>query len=529
MKFLRVFLTAAFVLATSPQLKAQGQQRPSDVPKINVTSNLVFLDVTVLDKKGRPVVSGLSEEDFTITEDNAPQRIFSFEAPESHVSDPNAGDSNASGTAPVTILVMDLLNSSFEDFAYIRYEVRQFLKAQPEKLATSTELIVVGNTSLEMLQGFTRSRTDLLYALRHLPAELPWKKMNNGFGWDRFRQSLDALQQIALQNKGVPGRKNIIWVGHGGPGLYLDSPTFSGKLGEDLKQYVHSTTNMLVDARLSLFVIYPGLPITGGVTSISAMQSEIELGDDDPFAGDINFGVFANETGGKLFYNHNNVDAQIKRSENIGANFYTLTYQPQEVEANGKFRRIRVKLRDANLHVVTKAGYFAPDKNSPIDPRQDKMNKLAEAIRAAVPFNALEVSLSDIVRHPDSQTVEFTVQLKSKNVAFQPADNDGKRDAKLILAAASLNEDARIVTSKVETVTLLAHDAARLPEVASRFQLTIRIPRKTKRVRVVMEDQDGGRIGAADLDRKTIAAAPATETPLPELRRRPPDSQHATP
>jgi VWFA-related protein len=529
MKLLRVFLSAAFVLVIVAELIAQGQQTLSDVPKINVTSALVFLDVTVLDKKGRPVVSGLTEDDFTITEDKKPQRIFSFEAPEAHFSGPNAEDTNASGTAPVTILVMDLLNSSFEDFAYIRYEVRQFLKAQPEKLATSTELIVVGNTSLEMLQGFTRSRTELLYALNHLSSALPWKKMNNDFGGERFSQSIDALQQIALQNKGVPGRKNIIWVGHGGPGLYLDQAAFSGKFINDLTQYVHSTTNMLVDARLSLFVIYPGLPITGGTVSISAMQSEIDLGDDDPFAGNINFGVFVNETGGKLFYNHNNVDAQIKRSERIGANFYTLTYQPQDVEANGKFRRIRVTLRDPNLHVVTKAGYFAPDKNSPIDPRQDKMYKLAEAVGSTVPFNALDVSLTGVVRHPDSQTVEFTVQLKSKNVMFLPPDDDGKSDAKLILAAASLNQDARIMTSKVEPVTLVAHDAARLPEVASRFQLTIRIPRKTKRVRVVMEDEDGGRIGAADLDRKTIEAAPATETPIPQLRRRPPDPRPATP
>jgi hypothetical protein len=81
MKFLRVFLSAAFVLATFPELRAQGQQTPADVPKIKITPSLVFLDVTVLDKKGRPVVSGLSEDDFTITEDNTPQRVFSFEAP----------------------------------------------------------------------------------------------------------------------------------------------------------------------------------------------------------------------------------------------------------------------------------------------------------------------------------------------------------------------------------------------------------------------------------------------------------------
>ena len=42
---------------------AQGQQGSSSVPTFHVTSSLVFLDVTVLDKKGRPVVKGLSKDD----------------------------------------------------------------------------------------------------------------------------------------------------------------------------------------------------------------------------------------------------------------------------------------------------------------------------------------------------------------------------------------------------------------------------------------------------------------------------------
>ena len=50
---------------------------------IRVTSRLVFLDVTVLDKKGHPVVKGLEAKDgdFSITDNKRPQRIFSFEAP----------------------------------------------------------------------------------------------------------------------------------------------------------------------------------------------------------------------------------------------------------------------------------------------------------------------------------------------------------------------------------------------------------------------------------------------------------------
>jgi hypothetical protein len=37
-----------------------------------------------------------------------------------------------------------------------------------------------------------------------------------------------------------------------------------------------------------------------------------------------------------------------------------------------------VTLRDPNLHAVTKAGYFAPDKSAPVDPRQQTMVNLVE-------------------------------------------------------------------------------------------------------------------------------------------------------
>jgi VWFA-related protein len=474
-------------------------------------------------------VTGISKSDFTITEDNKPQRIFSFEAPQTHVMRSNGEDSEPEGNLPVTILVLDELNSSFEDFAYIRYEVRQFLMAQPPQLSSPAELMLIGNRSLDMLQGYTRSRADLLHALDHLPSALPFKEMNRGnFFWELFDQSMNAIQLIALQNKDVPGRKNIIWIGHGGPGLAF-GPTqrAEGKLGDEMQQYMHSITNMLVDARISLFVIYPGLPGRARVNlnrsrfpGSDQMSAYAEIGDDDPFAGDVNFGVLVNETGGKLFYNRNDLDTEMKQSETIGSEYYTLTYQPQDVEPDGKFRRIRVTLRDRNLHAVTKAGYFAPDKKMPIDVQQEKVTNLAEAAQSIVPFNALEVSLSDVLRHPDSGTAEFTVQLRSKNVAFQPTD-DGKDSANLIVAAASLDKDRRFLASRIHTLTLLTQDMRPLPDVASTFRLAIPVPRKTSSVRVVIENEDGGQIGTADLDRKTIEAAPATSTPEPRLTTRP--------
>jgi hypothetical protein len=134
-----VFASAPLAVFLWQDFTALAQQSPPSVPTFRVSSNLVILDVTVLDKKGRPVVTGLTKDDFTITEDKQPQRIFSFEAPETHVMGPNPEDSNPQGKAPVTIFVLDQLNSSFEDFAFIRYEVRRFLLTQPPQLASPAE------------------------------------------------------------------------------------------------------------------------------------------------------------------------------------------------------------------------------------------------------------------------------------------------------------------------------------------------------------------------------------------------------
>jgi VWFA-related protein len=495
---------------------ARAQQASSDAVTIQVTSRLVFLDVTVLDKGGRVVVKGLTKDDFTITDNKKPQRIFSFEAPETHVVDANATDDNPAGNAPVTIFVLDLLNSKFEDFAYIRYMVRKYLDAQSTQLNSPAELMVLGNNSLEMVQGYTRSKADLLHTLSHIPAVVPYKEMNSSFAEDRFYQSIDALEQIALQNKGVPGRKNIIWVGHGGPnlnpiGLWSHAVDF-------LNGYIHDATNMLVDSRISLFVLYPGLKVDAPRIMTSATDAGVEIGDDDPFSGDINFGVLVNETGGKLFYNRNDIDTEIKESEELGSQYYTLTYQPSEVDADGKFRRIRVTLRDPDLHVMTKAGYFAPDKNAVINPQKQMVVNLSEAARSSIPFESLKVTIEHLVRHPDTGTAEFTILLGPRNVDWQPTDG-GKSNVNLLLAAVSLNRNRDLLASRLEQVAAVAtnQDAAKLAKTEVRWPTRIRIPPKTQSVRVVIETASNGRTGTIELDRETIDAAPVASTPEPQL------------
>ena len=517
---LRIVALLLIGLASIPPLSAHSatppsQQPPDQTPTIQITSRLVYLDVTVLDKKNHPVTSGLTQDDFTITEEKKPQRIFSFQPPDAHGS----ADS-PSGQPPITIFVLDQLNSSFEQMGYIRYQVHQYLATQPDLLPAPAEVLIVGNRSLELLQAYTRNKSELLYAVDHLPSALPYKFMNGAFWAERFEQSVDALQEIALQNSGIPGRKNIIWVGHGGPSIYTTA--LVGGVVDQLNQFVHQTTNMLVDARMSLFVIYPWLSVRNPTITYSEQSAEVDPGDTDPFAGDINFGVFVNATGGKLFFNRNDIDTEIKTSIALGSNYYTLTYQPpmdnpsNKHDFDGHFKRIRVNLRNPGLHAVTKVGYFAPDKNAVISPQQQALFSLMRTTSSTIAFDALDLTARVTSRHPDANTGTFKLNLSSKNLSWNPTDQ-GKSITSILVQASSLSSRRETLSSKTEALTLTAptQNPADLARTANIFSITLRVPRKAKSVRFAVSDPASNRIGTAEIDRTLVDQAPPTPTPIP--------------
>jgi hypothetical protein len=238
----------------------------------------------------------------------------------------------------------------------------------------------------------------------------------------------------------------------------------------------------------------------------------------------VNFGVFVDATGGKLFYNRNDVDAEISRSQLLGSQYYTLTYQPNSGNQDGKFRRIRVNLRDPTLQVFTKAGYFAPEKGAQSDPRQQILFNVSQAARSSIAFHALDLRIDRVMRHPDTRTAELTLVLNCGNLSWQAGD-DGKSTAKITLAAVSLTEGKDILSYRVEHLNLArpAENGAPPGLQIARLTITVPFPRKTRSVRVVVEGEGGGRIGGADLNRKTLDSAPEAPTPDTQLLHRSPD------
>ncbi len=88
-----------------------------------------------------------------------------------------------------------------------------------------------------------------------------------------------------------------------------------------------------------------------------------------------------------------------------------------------------------------------------------------------------------------------------------------------------------ILASKQETVMLTVNtqDPAQLAETLTNLPLLLRVPRKTRNIRVAIQGVEGGRIGTAELDRTMIDAAPAAPTPPAALQPRPQGQEAPTP
>lgn len=90
----------------------RGGHRNSSEPTIRVTADLVLVPVTVTENSGRPIL-GLDKKDFTLTDDKILQDIVSF----------------SREVAPVSIgIVFDLSGSMTNKIAKARAAVREFLR-----------------------------------------------------------------------------------------------------------------------------------------------------------------------------------------------------------------------------------------------------------------------------------------------------------------------------------------------------------------------------------------------------------------
>ncbi len=253
-------IATALLVALGTILPAQQSEPPAS-PVIRVTTRLVMVDVIAVDKSGKPVTD-LKQDEFVIEESGKKQKIsvFGVQNPPAVVAAapvlPAGIYSNRPeaqlAPGPVTILLVDGLNSPFQNQAFARQKLIEYVKTQHQP-GQRMAVLALGS-GLFQLQGFTSDPALLSAALENYRPEsvretastqgdkrvtsaIPESFGNRGRAPEqgrvqailtaignfeqehatltldiRIRTTMESLRAIGRMVSGMPGRKNLVWV-----------------------------------------------------------------------------------------------------------------------------------------------------------------------------------------------------------------------------------------------------------------------------------------------------------------------------
>jgi len=451
------FLPGLVLLLSFPSFAVAQSAEAVPATTIHARSNLVVVDVTVLDAQQIPVHS-LTANDFKVFEDGHLQTVKDFEEHSSGTEQSpvtplrklepgtytNFTPVPASG--PLNILLIDFLNTPMVDRPYLRKHVLKFLR----QMQPGTQVaIFVMSDRLYFLQGFTADVDRLCAAVGSegsaTPALQPVADKTTAEEGKPQAGTADAAiqkeppQAINEQSEGpsltqieveaarvlplpplqrqanlaqeadelahylaaLPGRKNLIWFADSFPGpKFISGMMMSPSFGDQSED-----TNKLLSA--SRVAVYP--------VDAAGLRSDQATTNGDSATGS-NFAFFiqqgnlfssmrdlAEKTGGRPFFNTNDLARATEQAVEAGSNYYTLTYVPSKAPVGiAPYRSIKVDVarKDVTLFYRNKypvdnphAQNRASNQPSPTAPKNappDAAPALSDAMRVAMIHGAPE-------------------------------------------------------------------------------------------------------------------------------------------
>jgi VWFA-related protein len=340
----RLGLFLLLILVCSVAAPAQQQ----DKPVVQPANGEIYLDVVVTAKSGGPV-AGLQQQDFTLLDNKAPQAITSFQA---------LGGSRA----PIEVLlVVDAVNTNYENLGYERDQIEKFLRLEGGHLAHPTALAVFTDTGTQIQEEFTSDGNALSTALETYTVGLRNIRGSSGIygAEERFQLSIAALEKLAAREAGRPGRKIILWVSPGWPFLSGPRVELDSKQQKQLFATIVSLSTQLRQARVTLYSVDPlGVADIGGRTFY---YEEFLKGVSKPNqvqAGNLALEVFAMQSGGQVLKSGNDIAVQLQKCVADTEAYYEISFVPPLADQRDNYHKLEVRVAKPGLMARTRQGYY---------------------------------------------------------------------------------------------------------------------------------------------------------------------------
>jgi VWFA-related protein len=413
----------------------------------------------------------------------------------------------------VNVLLLDSLNTPVEDQSYVHKQIMDYLKTMEP--GTRTAIFLLGS-KLRFVQGFTTDASLLSVALndkKNAPekeillrtrsdtaedvSQLSTMKTTNehvtaGLGaimaanheslqYDysrRIEMTLEALDYLARYLGGVPGRKNLIWFASSFPVTVFPNYGQMVTLNNSLRvpaSEIKTTADLLTVSKVAVYPVGAGGMMNDNWMEGASSGTERASGggaflnnlaglggENDVRAMRIMaMEQLASDTGGKAFFNTNDLNTTIKRVIDDGSHYYTLAYTPTNNKLDGSYRRIEVKVSATGKYKLAyRHGYNADDMKT-AEPRTESdplrpllkfglpdSTQLLYAVRVAPAAqqpapNAIRAGKNPALTGPVTRyTVDFMIRWTDVAFDLRP---DGTHHGKIQMALQAYDRDGKAV------------------------------------------------------------------------------------
>jgi VWFA-related protein len=488
-----VLVAAGTAWLTLARPNDQGDDgRPPSAP-------LVKLNVVAVDARGQSVAD-LTRGEFQVFDAGKPRHIVSFrrnDVKPLRSTPPGLNESsNRSGTplSQATVILFDLLNSRFEDRAYA---LSQLVSA----------LHHVESSDSLFLYFLTMNGT--LYPVHPLPdpettaraADKPWtgdikplldEASRKLFGLrpsnlqvdDRVHMTYRALEALASQVAGTPGRKSIVWISHGVP---ISINASAGGYGDiDYTPLLQRLTATLDRANVAVYT----LRLPGSLAPVAAGSGGAGL------ASNETLDEFAGLTGGRA-YGTVDVERAISQAAADARMSYLIAFDPPLDQWDGKYHKIRVACSRKGVRLQTKQGYYA----FAADAHQGDQENASFETAISSPFDIPEIGiyarLAPSGKTPRAMNLEIRVDAADVLLAREGDLFTGQLAIGFTSYPANVRADAQPPGTFEIRLSPEQHDLA-MKQGLSLTRL-VTLPATVRRIRVMVYDRASGAIGSLTL------------------------------
>jgi VWFA-related protein len=537
---------------------SQPQATASPPAPIRSATRLVQVSVVAHDKHGNPV-TGLTKEDFVLLDEKKPQAIQVFSEQTNQLPDhppaplppdtyTNRAEEQAGVPTSVTVILLDGLNTKFQDQYLSRQQVLKFLmQIQPQDRVA----LYTMDREVHILHDFTSDASSLLDVLKQFNgrgntevdasdpeptvdlSDLPGTEElqafldgtatveANFYTQDRVRLTVDGLVAIADHLGSLPGRKNLIWVSGSFP-ISLGMETLDLSSNNEQMRFqdeVERAARALTEANLAVYPV-DARGLTAISTNMTASQPSARprrgapqsRGPAPTPSHEINdtMDVMADRTGGRAYYNTNDIFGAIRRAVDDSRVTYTLGYYPEGVPWDGKFHNIKVEVKRPGVEIRSRKGYFAVlEKNT----KPQDVNAIMEQTSRS-PLDATAISMH-VELHPVAatgpQSVQTQIHIDLKQFSLEL--KDGRWLGTIDVGVALLDKKNLILSGTKETVNLnldpAKYDTAMKKGLVYRKDIPV-LPGAVV-LRAILLDEHNGNLGSVGipLAKYVQPAAPA--------------------